>query len=141
MYHIKIFSVGKTKEQWLTDAVNEYEKRLCSTVKFECIWAKHDEQLKVLSAKEKHLVLLDPNGKLMTSEQFSEFLVDQLECGGSKLTLIIGGSDGIPKELKGKGPQLSLSPLTFTHQMTRLILIEQIYRALEIEKGSNYHRA
>ena len=141
MYHIKILSVGKTKEQWLLDAFSEYEKRMRSAVKFDCVWAKNDEQLKMYASKEKNLILLDPNGDLMTSEQFSSFLVNQLELGGSRVTFVIGGADGIPEAIKKKGSLLSLSPLTFTHQMTRLILAEQVYRAIEIEKGSDYHRA
>lgn len=141
MYRIKILSVGKTKEKWLQEAVGEYLKRMRSTVQFEFGWAKHNEQLESLAEKEKKLILMDPNGELMTSERFSDFLATELEAGGSRTTFIIGGADGIPSSLRNKGPCLSLSPLTFTHQMTRLILVEQIYRALEIQKGSDYHRA
>ena len=141
MYHIKILSVGKTKEQWLLDAIDEYAKRLRSTVSFTYQWAKNDHQLEELAAKEKNTILLDPKGSLHTSEQFSSFLVESLERGGSKLTFVIGGADGIPKSLLADGQKISLSPLTFTHQMSRLILVEQIYRALEIDKGSDYHRA
>ena len=141
MYHIKILSVGKTKETWLQNAIKEYIKRLQPIAKFNYIWAKDDEQLVSLASKEKSLVILDPNGRLYTSEKFSEFLTEQLVKGGSRLTFVIGGADGVPEQLQSKGILVSFSPLTFTHQITRLILIEQIYRGLEIARGSNYHRA
>lgn len=141
MYHIKVLSVGKTKESWLQSAIEEYLKRLKSTVKFEFIWAKDDEQLISLSEKETRLVILDPKGSLYTSEKFSQFLVKELERGGSHLAFVIGGADGVPQSLKNRGPLISFSPMTFTHQITRLILIEQIYRGLEIARGSSYHRA
>ena len=64
----------------------------------------------------------------------------QLEKGGARITFAIGGAEGFSEEVKKSYPLISLSPLTFTHQMTRLILIEQIYRATEILKGSKYHK-
>lgn len=140
MLKIKIISIGKTKEKWLEDAVNEYTKRLQHQVTIDCLWAKDNAQLLEWAQKEATLIALDPQGKLYTSEVFSQFINDQWEKQGSRLTMIIGGADGLPPEIKQKAFLISLSPLTFTHQMTRLILIEQIYRALEIQKGSNYHK-
>ena len=137
---IKILSVGKTKEAWLEAAFDEYIKRLKSTAEVECLWAKNDAQLIEKARKEKGIVCLDPQGSLYTSEQFAAFVTQQLERNGSRLTIVIGGAEGLPAELKALGPLISLSPLTFTHQITRLILIEQLYRAFEIAKGSNYHK-
>lgn len=139
MYKIRILSVGKTKESWLDDGVNEYLKRLKQTAVFEFIWTKSEEQLLDLSLKEPNIICLDPAGSQFTSEQFSKFLISQLEEYGSRLSFIIGGPDGLSPILK-KYPLISLSPMTFTHQMTRLVLIEQIYRGLEIAKGSRYHK-
>lgn len=140
MYKIKIFSVGKTKETWLEDALSEYIRRLQPVLAIEFIWAKNDEQLLQLVAKESLVVCLDPNGKLMSSEKFASFLESKLEEGGSRLAFVIGGAEGLPPLLKTSPLQISLSPLTFTHQLTRLVLLEQIYRAFEIIKGSPYHK-
>lgn len=140
MIRIKILSIGKTKEKWLEEAFQEYVKRLKSTVEIETHWAKDNAQLIEWARKEPVCLSLDPAGKSMTSEQFSDFLSRAWEQGGSRLALIIGGAEGLPPILRKEECLISLSPLTFTHQLTRLILIEQIYRALEIKKGSNYHK-
>ncbi len=141
MFKIKIFSVGKTKEAWLQLALEEYTERLKSTMAFEWILAKTDEQLEDLLAKEHSFIALDPQGKQHTSEEFSSFLATQLETCGSRLTFAIGGAGGLSPQTKRRASQLlSLSRMTFTHQITRLILIEQIYRALEIQRGSGYHK-
>jgi 23S rRNA (pseudouridine1915-N3)-methyltransferase len=150
MFKIKILSVGKTKEAWLEQALNEYIKRLQPIAAFEFVWAKNDKQLLELVGKEGYFICLDANGMLMSSEKFSGYLIDRLEKNGSRLTLVIGGAEGLPAELKagngagagaGAGAELiSLSPMTLTHQATRLILLEQIYRAFEIARGSKYHK-
>lgn len=134
-----LLSIGKTKEKWLEEAFEEYTKRLKSTVQITCSWAKDDQQLIEWASREPDCFALDPNGKLLSSEEFSQFLVHSWEKGGSRIAAVIGGALGLPKELK-QLPLISLSPLTFTHQITRLVLIEQIYRALEISRGSKYHK-
>lgn len=140
MLKLKILSVGKTKEQWLEEAFQEYVKRLTPTVQIENRWAKDTAQLIEWTSKEDHPLCLDPKGLLLTSEQWTEFLFHQWETKNSRLTFIIGGAEGLPQAIKQKGVLISLSPLTFTHQITRLILIEQIYRATEIRKSSPYHK-
>jgi 23S rRNA (pseudouridine1915-N3)-methyltransferase len=140
MLKLKILSVGKTKVGWLDEAFNEYVKRLRSSVQIECLWTKNTPQLIEWAQKENSYLCLDPAGQLFTSEELSQFLSQQWEKRDSRLTLIIGGAEGLPQELKQKGVLISLSPLTFTHQMTRLVLIEQIYRTIEIQKGSHYHK-
>lgn len=140
MLKLKILSVGKTKEKWLNDAFNEYVKRLKPSVQIESLWAKDTPHLIEWAKKENYYLCLDPAGRLFTSEELSFFLTQQWEKEGSRLTLIIGGAEGLPPEIKHKGNLISLSPLTFTHQITRLVLIEQIYRVIEIQKGSNYHK-
>lgn len=141
MLQLRIISVGKTKENWLEEAIGEYVKRLQPTVKIEFIWVKSDDQLLQTALKEPRLICLDSAGKMMTSEQFSAFVMDQFEVGGSRLAIVIGGAEGLPPLLK-QAPRtlISLSPMTFTHQMARLILLEQLYRAFEIDKGSHYHK-
>lgn len=139
MLKLNILSVGRTKEKWLEEAFEEYIKRLKPYAQISCLWAKDDAQLIEWAKKEGSFIGLDPAGRLMTSEEFSEFLMHSWEKGGSRLSMVIGGAQGLPDELK-KAPLISLSPLTFTHQITRLVLIEQIYRALEIQRGSQYHK-
>ena len=140
MYRIRIFSVGKTKEAWLEEAIAEYVKRLQHTASIEFHWAKNDEQLVALIAKEGAVVCLDAAGKNLDSERFSSFIIKQLEAGGARLAMVIGGAEGLPPALKDAYPLVSLSPMTFTHQVARLILVEQIYRAFEIDKGTKYHK-
>lgn len=140
MLKLKILSVGKTKEKWLEAAFEEYQKRLKPIMHVDCQWAKDSAQLLEWAQKEPSLVCLDPGGRLMTSEEFATFLSQCWQKGGSRLTLVIGGAEGLPLELKQQSFLISLSPLTFTHQITRLVLIEQIYRATEIQKGSHYHK-
>lgn len=140
MYRLKILSVGKTKESWLEDALQEYLSRLQSILAIEFIWVKTDKQLVLLASKEPTLICLDPQGQLFDSRQFSKFLLKKFDEGGSRLAILIGGAEGLPAEINARFPQVSLSRMTFTHQLTRLILLEQIYRAFEIEKGTHYHK-
>lgn len=140
MLRLTIISIGKTKESWLEEALQEYIKRLQSTVSIEFVWAKSNSQLELLASKEPKLFCLDAAGQQMDSPQFSSFLIKQFEEGGSRLAIVIGGAEGLPLSLKQKYPQVSLSLLTYIHQLVRLVLIEQIYRAFEINKGSRYHK-
>lgn len=140
MLKVKILSVGKTKESWLEEALQEYLKRLSPILQIEFLLTKGDEQLEAQCLKEKNLIGLDPKGKSVTSEEFATLLMKSLEKEGSKLTFVIGGPEGLSSRLKEKMSLISLSQMTFTHQISRLILVEQIYRAMEIQKGSQYHK-
>lgn len=140
MYKIKILTIGKTKETWLETALAEYYKRLKTTAQIEFILAKEDHHLLSLVEKEPLVIGLDAGGILMKSEAFSTYLMEKLEQGGARLTFVIGGAEGLPQVLKTKCPLVSLSSLTFTHQIVRLVLVEQIYRAFEINKNSPYHK-
>jgi 23S rRNA (pseudouridine1915-N3)-methyltransferase len=140
MLKLKILSVGKTKEKWLEEAFQEYKKRLQPYLQIEICWAKDSEQLSEWCEKEPRLIALDPQGMLQTSEEFSAYLYHQWEKFGARLAIVIGGAEGLPKEIKNSYPLISLSKLTFTHQLTRLVLIEQVYRAIEINRGSPYHK-
>lgn len=140
MFKLRIVSVGKIKEEWLERALEEYIKRLTPVMQVECKWVKDDVQLLQFCEKEIPVIGLDPQGKMMNSEIFSQFLLKELQERGSRLTFVIGGPEGIPQQLKKQIPLVSLSLMTFTHQITRLILIEQVYRAFEIHKGTSYHK-
>jgi 23S rRNA (pseudouridine1915-N3)-methyltransferase len=147
---VKIRIVGRKNgsEKWLEEAYSMYETRLRpSSLDVETVWHKTDPDLikAVETDREKGhtVVLMDPTGKMRSSEQFSEDLFSWIASGGSRLVFVIGGAPGLPPELKNhpsKTKLISLSPMTFTHQFARTILMEQIYRASEIRKGSGYHK-
>lgn len=146
---VKIRIVGRKSggEKWLESSYSTYESRLKSTnLEVTTLWHKNnDELIKSIdsdSSKSHSVVLLDPLGKMCTSEKFSEDMYKWLEEGGSRLTFVIGGAEGLPEEIKSTYGRrmLSLSSLTFTHQFARILLMEQIYRASEIKKGSGYHK-
>lgn len=137
MFKVKIFTVGKVKDNWLTDALDEYSKRLKPHMSIEWHLAKTDEQLSAWLDKENAFICLDPKGSSFSSEGFSKWLHKQ----DSRISFAIGGAEGFTEEIKAKALlKISLSAMTFTHQFARLILLEQLYRAVEIDKGSPYHK-
>lgn len=141
---VRIVSVGSRRrdEPWIQDGIDLYSKRLRPVLDVECIFVKDDAAL--LSAVEKAddvAIILDERGPLSTSVQFTDRLYDALEQGGSRMTFFIGGAEGLPSELKADPKRLlSLGRLTLPHQLARLVLVEQIYRASEIRRGSGYHK-
>ncbi len=141
MAKVNIFSIGKTKEPWLKLAIEEYSRRLKPILSIQWHLARKDDELVQLCARTPRLIALDPKAEPLTSEAFSTTITQLLEEGGSTLNFVIGGAEGLsPSILKKSLTIISLSSLTFTHQLTRLILLEQLYRAFEIQKGSNYHK-
>lgn len=140
MIQITIFSIGKTKEPWLEEALSMYEKRLTGKVRFVFSFAKDDTQLERWLEEEKNVILLDLQGKQVTSEEFCSYLFGVLEKSHPKIAFAIGGPEGFNKQTKEKYPKICLSKLTFTHQMARLVLVEQVFRSLEMRKGSQYHK-
>ncbi len=139
-WEIEILSIGKTKELWLKSAIESFEKRLKGLFKFSYTIVSNDIALEKAILKRDRLFFLDPNGQSLTSPEFSRYLYSELITLNEVLCFVIGGADGIPKHLLKRGKSLSLSKMTLTHQMARLFLVEQIYRASEIEKGSPYHK-
>lgn len=140
VFKIRILSTGKTKESWLKEAIEEYVKRLKNVAEIEWHLVRDESLIELSALQETHVIALDPNGKGLDSPQFSTLLMRELEKGGSRLTFLIGGAEGLSDRIRNHFPTISLSPMTFTHQMTRLVLLEQIYRAFEIAKGSGYHK-
>jgi 23S rRNA (pseudouridine1915-N3)-methyltransferase len=137
MIKVHIHTIGKVKETWLTNALSEYEKRLQGRVQIKWLLAATNGELIKQTLLEPYLIALDVQGPLLSSEALSQ----KLTQAGSRLSFVIGGADGIPPEIQKHAKwSWSLSPLTFTHQMTRLILLEQLYRAYEIERKSPYHK-
>ena len=144
---ITLVAVGKLKEKFLTDGVAEYLKRLRPFVKFEVrevaeqkSVAEEGKKLLAQVPKENFLCVLDVAGEFLTSEDFAKKIADLNLRGVSDITFLIGGAFGLSEEVKQAADlRLSFSPMTFTHQMARLILVEQIYRAFKINRGEPYH--
>ena len=136
MLKVKVIAVGKCKEEWLKIAIGEYVKRLSFDAEIAWVETDANGQDKLI---EENTVLLDPNGLKMNSLEFSRNLYKLFENHRSRISFAIGGPDGFSNTLPDH-LRWSLSSLTFTHQLTRLVLIEQIYRAISIGKGSPYHK-
>ena len=138
-----IFIVGKKNggETFISDGCLEYEKRLKPSMTLNTFFLKSDEALVDAVKNCKGVVLaLDENGSQFTSREFSKEVFKGFEDGGAHLNFCIGGFDGLPDEIKKSARLISLSKMTWTHQMARLLLLEQIYRAVEIKKGTAYHK-
>lgn len=158
--NITIISVGKIKEKYISAAIEEYAKRLNRYCKLSIIEVPDEKAPENLSDKEmeqvkraegeqilKHLregmytVVLDIQGKMLSSEKFSEMLGSLGLQGNSSVAFVIGGSLGLSQEVLGRADyRLSFSPMTFPHQLMRVILLEQIYRGFRIIKGEPYHK-
>ena len=154
---IKVIALGKLKEKFLKDGVNEFIKRLTPYVNFDIIELQpleiKDENLidKVLEREgEKILSLIKPSdyvitleikGKQLSSEEFANKVKEITNSGTSEVVFIIGSSCGLAGCVSERANfKLSLSKMTFLHQFTRLILIEQIYRAFKIINNETYHK-
>lgn len=161
MLKINIICIGKIKEKYFTDAINEYAKRLSAFCKFS-VTELAEERIKsntpnisqtneVLQAEGKRILQkVSPSdfvaamcieGKMLSSEELSKTLEAVSLGGKSTVDFIIGGSYGLSDEVKKRADlRLSMSKMTFPHQMARMILSEQIYRAFEILSNGKYHK-
>lgn len=152
---ISVISPGKIREKWLRAGIDEYIKRLKRYSSVELIdVADSPDQLtppvarvregKAILSRLKarsYVVALDQSGKQHSSLELAQLLPKWFELGGSEIAFLIGGATGLdPAVLERADYVLSLSDLTFTHQMTRLILLEQCYRAFRIAGNDPYHK-
>ena len=138
---IKVLAVGKVKEKAYQNRIAEYVKWINKDVPVEIIFLKDNNKVnKKLVAHinpKDHTICLSEEGKKRSSKEFSKLLFNK----ALDHTFIIGGPDGLPSYIKEKADQIfSLSELTFPHEMALMILLEQLYRSVSIEKGRNYHR-
>ncbi|MEX1012878.1 MAG: 23S rRNA (pseudouridine(1915)-N(3))-methyltransferase RlmH [Waddliaceae bacterium] len=140
MKTITLFTLGKIREDWLKELIQKYLKRLKNDLSFQWVQVKSESGLLDKTKEIANVYCLDALGNTMSSEAFSELLESHLKEGNAKVAFIIGGPEGLSDEIKQKFPLISFSPMTFTSQITTLLLIEQIYRAFEISKGSKYHK-
>lgn len=154
--NIKLITIGKTDNKNLQSLIDEYKKRLSFYVNFDLeiiLDIKNVKNLSEAQQKEKegelilskitptdHLILLDENGKTFSSVGFSDFLQKKMNAGIKTLVFVIGGpygfSETVYKQAVGK---VSLSEMTFSHQIVRLFIIEQIYRGFTILRNEPYH--
>lgn len=150
---INLLAVGKIKENFFSQAILEYQKRIsrfCNLNIVEVAEAPpsksvteqvHEESAKLQNLAKGFVIALDSRGQLLTSENFAELLDKQMSQGSSEFTILIGGSNGLSDELKDRADfVLSFSKMTFPHQLFRVMVIEQIYRALSINAGLPYHK-
>lgn len=139
MQQITLISVGKIKERYINEGITEYEKRLRPFCKIDSIQLKPEgiekESQKIKNYLEENTYILDAKGKELTSIEFAEFLKKK-----ETIKFVIGGSDGITDEVKKKANLISLSKMTFLHEMCKLFLIEQIYRSFMINNNRTYHK-
>ena len=159
MLNIQIICIGKLKETYLKDAINEYSKRLqkyCSLTITELSDEKLPNKLnysiideikskecnKIMQSlrKDSYVFCLDLKGKQFTSEEFSKKIDDIALNENSHITFIIGGTLGLTDEiLKISNEKISFSKMTFPHQLIRVFLLEQLFRAFKISKNETYH--
>lgn len=150
---IKIICVGKIKEEYLRDAINEYKKRLSKYTKLEIIELNdvNNENTQIVLNKEKeeiiryinkndYIICLDIDGDSITSVDLSKKF-DKIFNINSNITFLIGGSYGLHQDIKNlSNERISFSKLTFPHQLFRVMLLEQIYRSFKIMHNETYHK-
>ena len=158
--NITVIALGKLKEKYLTDAINEYVKRLSAYGKPQIIelnpvrlsdnpsqteidnaLAKEAEEIKKKIPNNSYVFSLCIEGKEKSSEAFAKAINDAALNGKSNIVFIIGSSFGLSPEIKALSDfKLSFSPMTFPHQLMRVMLLEQIYRAFQINNNGKYHK-
>ncbi|WP_040047914.1 23S rRNA (pseudouridine(1915)-N(3))-methyltransferase RlmH [Bacillus thermotolerans] len=158
--NITIITVGKLKEKYLKQGIDEYAKRLSAYAKLDMIEVADEKAPEELSITEMeqvkqkeggrilakispdaHVIALAIEGKMKTSEELAEDLDRLATYGKSKIAFVIGGSLGLHKDVMQRANDtLSFSKMTFPHQLMRLILLEQVYRSFRINRGEPYHK-
>lgn len=158
--NITLITVGKLKEKYLKQAIEEYSKRLSRYCKLEIIELNDEKTPDNASEKEEQLIkekegkqilskikenafviAMDLGGKNLTSEEFSKFIEQNGVMGNSNIVFLIGGSLGLSDEVKKRANyKLCFSKMTFPHQLFRVMLLEQIYRGFRIMKNEPYHK-
>lgn len=156
MINLNIVCVGNLKEKYWIDAAKEYQKRISAFAKIniievkesiygssekEILIAKQQEDKKLEAYKKGYCIALEVGGKSYDSESFASHIKDLAIKGNSNITFFIGGSYGLDKQFsESLDEKLSFSKFTFPHQMIRVILLEQIYRAFTILNNKTYHK-
>lgn len=157
MVKVKLILVGKTKDAWIREGIKHYQKLLQKYSEIQIIEIKEEkitrskDEKNILGAegqrvskylkKDTLCMALDVRGDELSSEEFADLLEKSLNRGHNSFTFILGGALGISEKILQACPvKLSLSRMTFTHELSRIILLEQIYRAFSILAGTKYHK-
>lgn len=160
MLQAKVVTVGKVKEKYLQEGIKEYSKRLSSYLRLDMIEvgdepcpeklspaeedqvrAKEGERILKALSPQDYVILLDLKGKELTSPGIADFMDDLALHGRSNIAWVIGGSLGVSDGVRERADfRWSFSKLTFPHQLMRVMLLEQVYRAMKISKGEPYHK-
>jgi 23S rRNA (pseudouridine1915-N3)-methyltransferase len=155
---ITLLTVGKTEDAYIREGIDKYVKRLKHYIKLELADLPELKNTKSLSQDQQkareaemilkkvaatdYLVLLDEKGKEFTSEQFATYINKHMVGAASNLVFVVGGPYGFDASVHARAnDKVSLSRMTFSHQMVRLFFIEQLYRAFTIIKGEPYHHS
>lgn len=158
--HIQIIAVGKLKEKYLTEGIAEYVKRIGPYAKLDIVEVPDEQAPMTMSPAEEervkeregerilskvkpdsHVIAMAIDGQMWTSEQLSAHLSDLAAYGRSRVTFVIGGSNGLSADvLRRADMKLSFGKITYPHQLIRLVLVEQVYRAFKIMRGEPYHK-
>ncbi len=158
--NISIITIGKLKEKYLKQGIDEYLKRLSTYAKvdiielpdekapenlseseMEQVKLKEGERILAKISEDTHVIALAIEGKMKSSEELAKDIDQLATYGKSKIAFVIGGSLGLSKEvMKRANGTLSFSKMTFPHQLMRLILLEQVYRAFRINRNEPYHK-
>jgi 23S rRNA (pseudouridine1915-N3)-methyltransferase len=149
---IRVLWVGKSRESWVKDVIAEYSGRIKHYVPIELGEVRDEkgaaaevmrqrecERLEKLIPPNAVLILLDERGEQMDSPSLASFIGKQRDSGMQEVVFVIGGAYGFSEEFRRRGRLLALSKMTFTHQMVRVFLLEQIYRAFTILNNEPYH--
>lgn len=145
MLSIRVVAVGSIKETFYEEAIAEYVKRLGKYCKFELIEIKeNDIKNETAAIRQKlkgHVFLCDIKGALVTSSEFANYFSSLAVSGTSSVTIVVGGSNGVGNYLETDvNEKISFGRITFPHQLFRVVLVEQIYRAFTIINGEKYHK-
>ena len=152
MLSIRLICVGKLKEKFYLEACREYEKRLGTLCRLEILQldeepdrpgalAKEAEKIRAAIPPGSYVTAMCIEGEAMSSEGLADRLRRLQNSGVSRLCILIGSSRGLDEGLKGEADlRLSMSPMTFPHHLARVMVLEQVYRALSINSGSKYHK-
>lgn len=155
MIKINLYVIGSIKEDYMKEEIKEYLKRLSkycvlNIIEFKeskiqgkdvnAILEEEGDQILNRISPEEYLFLLDLHGKMISSEEFASNMKGLIDSGKGKISFAIGGTLGVSDNLRKRSNfSISLSKMTFTHQMTRVILLEQLYRAFKINNNEKYH--
>ena len=137
---VKVLFTGKTTDLWIRQGVEVYAGRIRHYVPFELIELRDDNQILKSVRNSDHLVLLDEHGETFSSLDWARNLEQKIAHLPKDMVFVIGGPYGFPAEVRARCDEsLSLSRMTFSHQLVRLVFLEQLYRAFTIIKGEPYH--